>query len=483
MKQIITFQISQELGRRFLKLSACNIFSNLMVPLAGMLDVVFLGHLPEIHHLAGVALATVIFNLIYWSFGFLRMSTTGLVAQAAGRGDEEEVWRVGLRAMGLGIGIGLILLLVHPLFREVGFALLSGTDEVKAAGRDYFNARIWGAPAYLLGLGILGWLLGREQGQAVLLLSLVGNLGNVGLNYLGVVVLGWGSWGAGLATAGSEYLMVLVGLAYWLAQEGSMGRRLGRLWGSLWEAKAVGAVFSLNRDIAVRTFALLLSFALFTHFSSAIGVEILAANTVLLQVLTLATYFVDGFAFATESLAGFYDGQKQVGDAAKAVGQLRALLGLAAGLSLLSSLLIAAVFTGFSERLFGLITSQRLVLEQIERYTQWLMPVLGLGSLAFVLDGYFLGLTEGVTLRWASLFSTTVGFLPVGLWAWIRRDPQLLWLAMACFMLIRVISLGSQVPRTLSLATSARAFFGSYVTHCLTNSSGQGKNNFTPQNG
>ncbi|MCF2970810.1 hypothetical protein L1047_06315 [Synechococcus sp. Nb3U1] len=164
MAQIFGLVISRQLSGRFFKLSAYNILSNLMAPLAGLLDVAFLGHLPEIRYLAGVALATVIFNFIYWSFGFLRMSTTGLVAQAAGRGDGEEVWRVGLRAMGLGIGIGLLLLLLHPLLREVGFALLSGTDEVKAAGRDYFNARIWGAPAYLLGLGILGWFLGKEAG-------------------------------------------------------------------------------------------------------------------------------------------------------------------------------------------------------------------------------------------------------------------------------------------------------------------------------
>ncbi|MEN9229660.1 MAG: MATE family efflux transporter [Thermostichus sp. DG02_5_bins_236] len=458
MGQIIKVEISRELGRRFLKLSTYNILSNLMVPLAGLLDVAFLGHLPEVRYLAGVALATVIFNFIYGSFGFLRMSTTSLVAQAAGRGDGEEVWRVGLRAMGLGIGIGLILLLLHPLLREVGFALLSGTDEVKAAGQDYFNARIWGAPAYLLSLGILGWFLGREQGRAVLLLSLVGNLGNALLNYVGVVVLGWGSWGAGLATAGSEYLMVLTGLGYWVAQEGIPGKRRWMLWGSLWNLKALGAVFSLNGDIAVRTFALVLSFALFTHFSSGMGVEILAANTVLLQVLTLAAYFVDGFAFATESLAGFYHGRKQIGDAAGAVGQLRAVLGLAGGLSLLSGLVIAGVFTGFSERLFSLITSQGLVLEQIERYIGWLMPVLGLGSLAFVLDGYFLGLAEGVTLRWASLFSTTVGFVPVGLWAWVSRDPQRLWLAMACLMLARVMSLGSQVPRTLSLAVCKASY-------------------------
>ncbi len=446
--------ISRELRGRFFQLSAYNILSNLMVPLAGLLDVAFLGHLPEIRYLAGVALATVIFNFIYWSFGFLRMSTTGLVAQAAGRGEEEEVWRVGLRAMGLGIGIGWILLLLHPLLREVGFALLSGTDEVKAAGRDYFNARILGAPAYLLGLAMLGWLLGKERGGAVLALSVVGNGGNALLNYVGVVLLGWGSWGAGLATAGSEYLMALTGLVYLVWAEEDFGLQLRRLWGSLWEWGSLRALFSLNRDIGVRTFALVLSFALFTQFSAAMGTVILAANTVLLQVLSLTAYVVDGFAFATESLAGFYHGRKQGESGEGAVQQLAELLGLAGGLSVLVGLGMALGVVGFPGRLLGLLTHQGMVLRQMEQFVIWLIPVLGLGSLAFVLDGYFLGLTEGGTLRRASLLATTVGFLPVGLWAWVKQDPQLLWLAMVCFMLARVLSLGSQVPRTLSLATA-----------------------------
>ncbi|MEN9226141.1 MAG: MATE family efflux transporter [Thermostichus sp. HHBFW_bins_43] len=457
MTWIFRWGISRELCGRFFKLSAYNILSNLMVPLAGLLDVAFLGHLPEIEPLAGVALATVIFNFIYWSFGFLRMSTTGLVAQATGQGHGDEAWRIGLRAMTLGLGIGLLLLLLHHPLREVGFALLEGTDTVKAAGRAYFNGRILGAPAYLLSLAMLGWLLGKERGGAVLTLSVVGNGGNVLLNYIGVVLLGWGSWGAGLATAGSEYLMVLTGLVclVWAPEEGTLWQRVRRLWGSLrvwrtlWQGADLRVLFSLNGDIWVRTFALVLSFALFTQFSAGMGTAILAANTVLLQVLSLAAYVVDGFAFATESLAGFFYGRKQGEAGEGAVQQLWGVLGLATGLSLLVGVAIALGFVGFPGRLFGLLTSQGVVLGQIERFVAWLIPVLGLGSLAFVLDGYFLGLTEGVTLRWASLFSTTVGFLPVGLWAWARQDPQLLWLAMAAFMAARVISLGSQVPRTL----------------------------------
>jgi MATE family multidrug resistance protein len=162
----------------FLKLAAANIISSLMVPLAGLIDTAFLGHLAEIHYLAGVALAMVIFNVVYWSFGFLRMGTTGLTAQARGREDPMELWLIVLRGGLVAIACGLLILLLQVPIRELGFALLSADPEVKSAGYDFFNGRIWGAPAVLLNLVLMGWFLGREKGRWVILLSLVGNGGN-----------------------------------------------------------------------------------------------------------------------------------------------------------------------------------------------------------------------------------------------------------------------------------------------------------------
>jgi multidrug resistance protein, MATE family len=197
--------------QQFVQLAIVNILSNLMVPLAGLIDTAFLGHLSEIRYLAGVALATVIFNYVYWTFGFLRISTTGMTAQALGRGDRDAVWLIALRHMLLGLGLGIVILIMQVPLRSLGFALLSATAEVKAAGQAYYNALIWGAPATLIGFVLVGWFLGRGQGGKVLLLSVVSSGSNVLFDYLFIVQWGWGSAGAGWATALSQYLLLLVG--------------------------------------------------------------------------------------------------------------------------------------------------------------------------------------------------------------------------------------------------------------------------------
>ncbi|MEP0920395.1 guanitoxin biosynthesis MATE family efflux transporter GntT [Leptolyngbya sp. FACHB-711] len=426
--------------RSFLRLSIVNVLSNLMVPLAGIVDVAFLGHLSEIRHLAGVSLATVLFNYIYWTFGFLRMGTTGMTAQAIGRKDETEALAIGLRHALIALVIGVLILLLQAPLRTIGFALLSATPEVKAAGQDYFHALIWGAPATLINFVLMGWYLGRGQSGKVLLLSAVSNGSNIVLDYFFVGQWGWASAGAGWSTALSQYLMLLIGLG--LISREFRGRDLQKVTKPLWERSALGTVFSLNRDILVRTFVLVSTFALFTNLSSAFGTEVLATNTVLLQVVTLTAYFIDGFAFATESYAGLFRGQGTVKG-------LTRLLRIAGYMSLAVGLLFAIAFILLPLPLFGLITDHRAILDRIPQYVVWLLPVLGFGSIAYMLDGYFLGLTEGPMLRRAAVISTLVGFVPMALVAWWLRSSHLLWLALTLFMLARSITLAIKVPQTL----------------------------------
>ncbi|MDB9315959.1 guanitoxin biosynthesis MATE family efflux transporter GntT [Spirulina sp. CS-785/01] len=426
---------------RFSRLAIVNILSNLMTPLASFLDVAFLGHLTEIRHLAGVALATVLFNYLYWTFGFLRMGTTGMTAQAVGRNDRYGILTIGLRNLILALSIGLLIWVLQFPLREIGFTLLSATPEVKLAGRDYFQTMIWGAPANLMSFVLLGWFLGREQGSKVFLLSLVGNGSNVALNYWFIVQLGWASMGAGAATATSQYVMVLVGLGLILWEKPWQGVSWQNITAPLWERQALGEVFTLNGDILIRTFALITAFSLFTNFSSALGTVILAANTLLLQVITLAAYFIDGIAFATESLAGNLHGQKDKKG-------LPRLLWLSGSVSVVLGLMFAGGFILFPQFFFGLLTRHDEVIARVGDYILWLLPVLGFGGVAYSLDGYFLGLTAGRTLRVAMVISTGVGFLPLALVAWWWQSPQLLWLALTGLMVVRCVTLGWVVPRT-----------------------------------
>jgi MATE family multidrug resistance protein len=421
---------------RFLRLASINIISNLMVPLAGLIDVAFLGHLAEIRHLAGVALATVLFNYIYWTFGFLRMATTGTTAQAVGRREREIVILIGLRNIILALTLGLVILLLQQPLRELGFALLSATPEVKAAGREYYNTLIWGAPATLVNFVFVGWFLGREQSGKVLLLSAVANGANILLDYILINRWGLESAGAGIATATSQYLMLLTGgvLVYLEHQ-----LRISIQWQQIFDLRALKAAFALNGDILIRTLALVSTFAFFTNLSSVLGTAVLATNTLLMQVVTLAAYFIDGLAFATESLAGIFRGQGSS-------KLLLPLLWVSGGTSLVVGLLFAILFVGFPRLLFGLLTHHLAIIEQVDNYVIWLLPILSIGSQAYMLDGYFLGLTEGRILRNTSVIAAIAGIVFMLVVAYLFPSNHLLWLALSCFMAARVVTLAIQLP-------------------------------------
>ena len=419
---------------RFWRLAAVNILSNLMVPLASLVDVAFLGHLSEIRYLAGVAIAGVLFNYIYWTFGFLRMGTTGLTAQARGRDEADLVIVTLLRNGAIALVIGVIILLLQQPIRELGFSLLQAEPEVLDAGRAYYNALIFGAPATLLNFVLLGWFLGKERGKQVLLLSVVNKGANIVLDYLFIVELNQSSAGAGAATAISQFVTLVIGLIlayrelpsqFWQQQQ-------------LWEPSALKAIFNLNQNILIRTLALVSTFAIFTNISSHLGTGVLAANTLLLQVVTLAAYFIDGIAFATESIAGNLHGRG-------AKEQLLPLLKLAGSGSLLAGMCFAIAFCLFPQFLFGLLTNHNSVIARVEDYVWWLFPVLGFGSLAYMLDGYFLGLTAGKILRQSTLIAAIAGFAPMAIAAWYWQLNHLLWLALTLFMVARSLTLSWKV--------------------------------------
>ncbi|WP_375453258.1 MATE family efflux transporter [uncultured Nostoc sp.] len=296
--------------RSFLKLASVNVLSNLMVPLAGLIDVMFLGHLTEIRHLAGVAIATILFNYIYWTFGFLRMGTTGMVAQAIGRKDNQSAVLISLQHGILALILGLAILIFQKPLQVLGFAILSATPEVKTSGVDFYNALIWGAPATLINFVLIGWFLGQTQSSKVLLLSAISNCANVLLDYLFIVQWGWSSRGAGLATATSQYLMLIVGTLLY-CQTISF-KQIQASIGEVFNLSALKSVFMLNGEIIIRTFALISTMAMFSNLSSMLGTEILATNTLLMQLVSLAAYFIDGLAFATESLAGIFQGSGNI---------------------------------------------------------------------------------------------------------------------------------------------------------------------------
>lgn len=428
------------LTQRFLRLALINILSNLTVPLAGLISVAFLGHLIELHYLTGVTLATVLFNYLYRTLGFLRMSTTGITAQAVGRQEQTEVLLIGLRNGALAIGLGLLVLIFQYPIRQLGFALLSAEPAIEAAAQSYYDARIWAAPATLLNFVLIGWLLGQERSGQVLLISTIGNGLNVLLDYGLIVGWGWNSSGAGWAIAISQWVMAGLGLL--LIGRLIVWKELRLILPKIWDRAALRQTLALNGNIFVRTLAFLSTFSVFTSLSAVLGEVQFAENALLLQVFSLAVYLIDGLAFATESLIGILHGQQQK-SALRFVMQLSGIASLAFGLG------FALLFLWIPQPLFALLTNHQEVLNSIDRSVVWLIPVLGFGSIAFMLDGYFLGLAEGPTLRNVAILSSLIGFAPIAFLAWQMQSNDLLWLALAVFMALRVLFLGIQVPRTL----------------------------------
>jgi multidrug resistance protein, MATE family len=435
---------SRALHRRFFRLTGINILSNLTVPVAGLVDTALLGHLPDIRFLAGVALTSLVFDYVYWSFGFLRMGTTGLTAQAVGRGEPAEVYRVLWRSLLLAAGLGALLLLLQRPLGDLGFLALSGTPPVEDAGRDYFFARIWAAPATLANFALLGWFLGREESGRALAMSAVANLVNVALNWIFIVELGLAARGAGLATMASQYAQLAAALLLLRAavrkdfprRDGEAGpaRLPGWSRAAVLDRRRLGDLVRLNRDILVRTLLLTSAFAVFTNFSSLLGTGVLAANAILIRLFYLAAYSIDGAAFATESLAGIFRGAGEAGG-------LRRLVRLSMLTGVGFAAVFLAVFYAVPRPILALLTDHRDVAERALAASPWLIPVLLAGAAAFVYDGLFLGLTAGRALRNSMLVSTFLVFLPAALAGLWLGSNTLLWLSMALFMTARAATL------------------------------------------
>jgi len=425
------------LPRRFARLTALNTASNLTVPLAGLADTVMLGRLDDVRFLAGVVLAALIFDYLYFGCAFLRMSTTGLTAQAWGREDAGEVSAHLYRALLLAAALGLAATALRDPLGDAGFGLLSGTAGVEEAGRQYYDARIWGAPAAFANLALVGWFLGRGEAARALLLVVLANLGNIALNWWFIVHLGWAAFGAGVATAGAQWLSAAAGLILALAAAGPLPA-----WPTLFDRDALRQILALSGHLVIRTLLLVTAFAVFTNASALFGAARLAANGVILRVLSLASYFVDGAAFAGETLAGMAFG---AGDRRELRRVL--LLTLAAAIGCAGVFLVPAL--AFPEAVYGLLVDHEDVAALAADSNVWLLPVLLFAALAYAFDGFFLGLTRGRLLSRAMAVSLGVGFAPLA-WAAVHfRDPDLLWLSMAGLMAARAATLGYAARRYL----------------------------------
>lgn len=412
------------------------ILSNLTQPLLSIVDTMVSGHLPSPAALGGVAMGGIFFNMVFWAFGFLRMGTTGLIAQASGAGNGKELRAHFDRALLLAAIFGCaILLLQYPLI-HLAISLLGGSPPVRQNALLYCSIRIWSAPAALGNYVLLGYLLGRQRARLALLLQVIINCINMIAALFFVFHLGWGIAGVGGATALADWTGLLAGLflvkrAYPETFSPMPGLRL-------FDREQLMRLCAINGDIFLRTISLVAAFAWFTRTGALEGDAILAANAVLLNLQTFAAYGLDGFANATEALVGAAVGARRESD-------FRASIRASTVWAFLVSFLISAIYFFFGRDIISILTNQTETRALAFRYLPWeaVLPVISVWG--FQLDGIFIGATRTRALRNSMLLSSG-GFLLLAVLLLRYFGNDGLWCAFCLFMALRGLTLTLYLP-------------------------------------
>ena len=425
---------------RYFQLALANVLSNIMIPLANVVSAIFLGHLQDINHFAGVTLAGNLLAFLYFILLFLRMGTTGVTAQAVGRGDREGMLLIGLRNGLIALVLGITLILLQYPLGEIGFSVLNATPEIKSSGLAYFNTQIWAAPAVLLNFVLIGWFLGREKNRLVVLISVVANVAKIGLDYLFIIHLGWASTGAGVSSATSQYLSLLIGLIFLFRE--FQWTEVASVAVKIWDITAIKSNLTLNGNIFISNLVLLLISLTFSYQGVQMGALVYAQNALLWQIISFNTYFIDGLGLGTETLVGNFKGK---GNSL----QLAPLITVSLLTAFVVGIFLGGVCLLFPHSVFKLFTDHTEITDNIDVFVPWLLLVLVLSSIDFTLEGYFLGLAQGHTLRNVSLAALAVGFIPIDCVAIKFSSNHLLWLSLSLFYAVRTIMFTVKLSGTL----------------------------------
>ncbi len=421
-------------NRRVLAIALPIVLSNATIPLLGAVNTGVVGQLGQAEPIGAVGIGSIILVSIYWIFGFLRMGTSGLVAQAHGAGDEAEGGAHLLRALVIAGCAGLLLIALQMPLQALAFGLAPASDGVEALARQYLSIRIWGAPATIALYAITGWLIALERTRAVLVLQLALNGLNILLDLWFVLGLGWGVQGVAAATLIAEWSGLALGL--WFARAAIAGA-----WGrvGLFARRQIDRLISLNGDILIRSVLLQGSFTTFMFMAAGQGDVTLAANQVLLQFLEITAYGLDGFAFAAETLVGQAVGAGRRDRFSRAV-RLTSQWGVA------GAVVISAIFLIFGGAIIDLLTTSPEVRQAARGDLPWLVlaPVLGIAS--WMYDGIFIGAMRTREMRNAMLIAVPAYAVLVLILPRLMGNHGL-WAALMGLSLMRALTMARLYPR------------------------------------
>ena len=415
------------MNREILRISIPSIVTNITVPLLGMVDLAIVGHIGDAGYIAAIALATMVFNLIYWNFGFLRAGTTGLTAQAFGAEDKEEYLNVLVRGIAIALSAAVLLLLLQWPIALLCKRFIHSSPTTIDLMLTYFYIRIWAAPATISLYVLKGWFLGMQNAASPMWIATILNLVNIVFSLLFVYVFDAGIAGVAWGSVVAQYSGLLLAIIIWI-------RRYGHLWHDIrWRAalqlRKMVRFFKVNADIFLRSLCLIAVFTFIPYISADMGEEILAANTLLMQLFTLTSYVMDGFAYAGESLVGKYVGARNSELLHKVV---RALVWWGVALAVFFTLL----FLVGGEHLLRILAKDEVVIGTAMQYMFWTYLLPFTGFAAFIYDGIYIGATASAAMR-NVMFVATAVFFALYYVLVARWGNHALWFAFIFFLIFR----------------------------------------------
>ncbi len=422
--------------RRVLHIAIPIVLSNATVPILGAVDTGVVGQMGAAAPIGAVGIGAVILSAVYWIFGFLRMGTTGLVAQAKGAGDASETGALLTRGLMIGAVGGAVLVLSQALIFWGAFRLSPASDEVETLARQYLSIRIWGAPAAIGIYAVTGWLIGMERTRGVLMLQLWMNGINVLLDLWFVLGLGWGVGGVATATLIAEWSGLMMGL--WLCRRAFAGEQW-RDWARVFDRARLKRMMQVNADIMIRSVLLTGSFLTFLFLAADLGDVTLAANQVLIQFLEITAFALDGFAFSAETLVGAAVGARNRRD-------LRRAAIVASQLGLAGAVLLGVIYGLFGGMIIDLMAVAPEIRAEARLYLPWLVlaPVIGIAS--WMYDGIFIGATWTGQMRRAMIEAVAIYVVALSVFLpWLGNHG--LWLALMVLNVARGVTLGIRYPR------------------------------------
>ena len=422
--------------KRVLGVAIPIVLANATIPILGAVDTGVVGQMGLAVPIGAVGIGAIIISAIYWLFGFLRMGTTGLTAQAIGSNDHSETSALLVRGILIGLGAGLVLIMTQiPLF-SAALGIAPASFEVESLAQEYLKIRVYSAPAAIAIFGITGWLIANERTRAVLVLMLLINSINIVLDFVFVLRLGWGVEGVAFATLIAEWSGLFFGL--WLARKG-FKNGYWKNWSQIFDRARLTKMAKVNSDILIRSVLLEIAFVSFLFLGSSFDDATLAANQVLIQFLNITAYAMDGFAFAAEALVG-----KALGAKNRLIFRKSAVMTSQWGFG--SVVVMALAFYVFGNTIINVMTTAEEVRIVSYEYLPWMVLAPLVGAAAWMLDGIFIGATRTADMRNMMFISFCVYLIALA-FLLPKYDNHGLWASLIIFSIARGVTLGYKYPK------------------------------------